>query len=37
MTIGYTHSLFTGNLRSLALQVDKKENNGNGNGLIDCN
>ena len=37
MTIGYTHSLFTGNLRSLALQVDKKENNGNGNGLIDGN
>lgn len=37
MTIGYTHSLFTGNLRSLALQVDKKENNGNENGLIDGN
>lgn len=35
MAIGYTHSLFTGNLRALALQVDKKENHGNGNGLID--
>ena len=37
MTIGYTHSLFTGNLRALAVQVDKKENHGNGNGLIDGN
>lgn len=35
MTIGYTHSMFTGNLRAIALKLDKKENNGNDNGLID--
>ena len=35
MSIGYTHALFTGNLRSIALKVDKKDNGGNDNGLID--
>ena len=37
--LGYTHTLFSGgsNLRSYALEVDKKENGGNNNGLIDGN
>ena len=36
-TFGYSHALFSQgtNLRKFALEVDKKENGGNNNGLID--
>ena len=34
--IGYTHSMFTGNLRAYAQKVDKDtQNGGNNNGMID--
>ena len=34
--IGYTHSMFTGNLRAYAQKVDKdSKNGGNNNGMID--
>lgn len=37
--LGYSHALFQGGsfLRKYALEADKKENNGNNNGLIDGN
>ncbi len=36
MTLGYTHAMFTGNLRAYAQKVDKDtENSGNNNGMID--